>query len=170
MHFSILVLRQALVSEHLVTSAQELESKITDSFTRLSELLDNVENVGIHEIVQTMNVCLNCEEDQDKTQSRKDIMSNMLGKSLSAGNAIFSRVSGSICLAGRGIVLGGSGRQGKQLAEIALKRIGAAHLTEKLVNAVRELVVMANVSKSVHLAWYKQVLRSIDTNHHSQND
>ncbi|KAL3845673.1 hypothetical protein ACJIZ3_003076 [Penstemon smallii] len=159
---SILVLRQALVSEHLVTNATDMENMMSDCVKRLSELFDGVEDVGISVIIEIMNSYPNTgEEDAEKKQARKDIMLNMLGKSLSAGNAVFLRVSRSVYLAARGIVLGGSGVQGKRLAETELKRIGAALLTQKLVDAVEGLVVMANVSSSVHGAWYEQVLRNI---------
>lgn len=157
---SILVLRQTLLSERLLSSPTDMEDIISDCVKRLSELLDSSEDVGVPEMVQIMN-CFSEGGDLEKCRSRKELMANMLAKSLREGDAVFTQVSRTVYLAARGIVLAGSGMKGKELAEAMLKRIGASHLTEKLVEAVEELVVMANVSASVHRAWYEQILYSI---------
>ncbi|KAJ4825366.1 hypothetical protein Tsubulata_042957 [Turnera subulata] len=56
----------------------------------------------------------------EKLPSRKVIMGRMLAKSLQSGDPIFEKVSRVVYLALRGIVLGGSGPQGRKLAETAL--------------------------------------------------
>lgn len=158
--FSILVLRQTLVSEHLVISLKDMENVIYNSRKRLSELLDHSEDVGLSKIVETISWSPEC-EDPEKTQARKEVMENTLGRSLRAGDDVFTRVSRSVHLAARGVVLGGTGAKGRQLAEMALKRVGAALLIDKVVDAARGLVVMANVSARVHGDWYEQVLMNI---------
>lgn len=158
--FSILVLRQTLVSEHLVISLKDMENVIYNSRKRLSELLDHSEDVGLSKIVETISWSPEC-EDPEKTQARKEVMENTLGRSLRAGDDVFTRVSRSVHLAARGVVLGGTGAKGRQLAEMALKRVGAALLVDKVVDATRGLVVMANVSARVHGDWYEQVLMNI---------
>nr|GEZ71898.1 hypothetical protein [Tanacetum cinerariifolium] len=51
----------------------------------------------------------------------------------------------------RGVVLGGSGTKGRELAEkLALRQVGAAVRTDKLVNFTEVLGVIARVSKNVH--------------------
>ncbi|CAA3011127.1 Hypothetical predicted protein [Olea europaea subsp. europaea] len=157
---SILVLRQTLVSEHLVISLKDMENVIYNSRKRLSELLDHSEDVGLSKIVETISWSPEC-EDPEKTQARKEVMENTLGRSLRAGDDVFTRVSRSVHLAARGVVLGGTGAKGRQLAEMALKRVGAALLVDKVVDATRGLVVMANVSARVHGDWYEQVLMNI---------
>ncbi|KAL2520208.1 T-complex protein 11 [Forsythia ovata] len=152
---SILVLRQTIVSEHLVTSLIDTENVISNSAKQLSELLDRSEDVGLSKIVETINWSPDC-EDPEKSRARKEVMANMLGRSLRAGDGVFTRVSRSVHLAARGVVLGGTGAKGRKLAETALKRVGAALLTDNVVDAVRGLVVMANVSARVHGAWYEQ--------------
>uniref|UniRef100_A0A5B7BYP5 T-complex protein 11 n=1 Tax=Davidia involucrata TaxID=16924 RepID=A0A5B7BYP5_DAVIN len=157
---SILVLRQTLLSEKLVTSPVDMENIVSRCVKRLSELLDSVEDVGISEIIETING-FSEGNDPGKLQARKEVMANMLAKSLRAGDAIFTRVSRTIYLAARGVVLGGSGVKGRELAEMALKRVGAALLTEKVVEAAEVLVVVATVTGSVHGAWYDQAIKNI---------
>ena len=162
--YSVLVLRQTLLSENMVTTAADMENIVSSCIKQLSKLLDTVEDVGISEIVGTIssfpegnNHTLNPE----KLQARKEVMANMLGKSLQAGDAIFTRVSHTVYLAARGIVLGGNGLKGRQLAEAALRRIGASLLTENVVEAAEVLIVVTTVSSSVHGAWYEELVKNL---------
>ncbi|XP_059630976.1 uncharacterized protein LOC132273883 [Cornus florida] len=157
---SILVLRQTLLGEKLVTSPVDVENIVSQCVILLYEHLDSVEDVGISEIVEKINGFLEG-GDSEKVRARKDVMANMLMKSLRAGDAIFTRVSRTVYLAARGIVLGGSGAKGRQLAETALRRVGSALLTDKVVEAVEVLVVAATVSGSVHREWYELVLKNL---------
>nr|GEZ40151.1 T-complex protein 11 [Tanacetum cinerariifolium] len=68
----------------------------------------------------------------------------MLRKSVQAAHPIFVKVSRAVYLATRGVVLGGSGTKGRELAEkLALRQVGAAVLTDKLVNFTEVLGVIA---------------------------
>lgn len=158
---SILVLR---LSENLVSPA-EMENTVSKCVKQLSELLDTVEDAGIPEIIETISGFLEHGSEHVKTPekilARKEIMANTLAKSLRAGDAVFTRVSHAVYLAARGVVLGGSGLKGRELAETALRRMGAALLTEKVVEAAEEVVVVATVSRSVHGAWYEEVLKNL---------
>ncbi|MCE5166642.1 hypothetical protein HAX54_023282, partial [Datura stramonium] len=89
---SILVLRQTLLAECLVTNPSDMEDIASKSVTKLFKLLDNVEDAGITEVVETLNLCLEGDE-PEKVQVRKEIMANVLAKSLRAGDGIFTRVS-----------------------------------------------------------------------------
>lgn len=131
---------------------------------QLFGLFDNVKDAGIAEIVQTISsLPEGCDHiiDQEKLQARKLVISNMLAKSLQAGDPVFERVSRTIYLATRGAVLGGTGNKGRQLAETALKRMGAAALTDKVLEVAEGLIVMATVSCSVHGAWYEEILKDL---------
>ncbi|CAI9115035.1 OLC1v1015869C1 [Oldenlandia corymbosa var. corymbosa] len=158
---SILVLRQTLLSEKLVTNSTEMENTVSKCVKDLSDLLDNSEDIGVSDVIEAMNCFSEGGDDIDRCQTRKELMARMLAKSLRAGDPIFMHVSRTVYLAARGVVLGGSGMKGKQLAETVLKRIGASLLTEKLVEAVEELVVTAIVSAKVHRPWYEQILVNI---------
>lgn len=155
----MLVLRQILVSDQLVTSADEMESIISKSATRLVEFIDRNEEVGVSEIIEVMN-CFSNNDGPDKCQMRKEVMVNMLNKSIGAGDGVFANVSRTVYLAARGIVLGGSGVKGRQLGETLLKRIGAVTLTGKLIDVVEDLIVMANLSASIHRSWYEKTLEN----------
>ncbi|KAL4360551.1 hypothetical protein GQ457_04G000560 [Hibiscus cannabinus] len=117
-------------------------------------------DAGIEGIVETI---IDISRDNDKVtddnilQTRKAMMARMLAKSLQAGDAVFERVSRAVYLAFRGIVLGGSGRQ---LAEMALRRVGAssASLTKRVVKEAEVLVVAATVSLRVHGPWYATLI------------
>nr|GEX91066.1 T-complex protein 11 [Tanacetum cinerariifolium] len=100
--------------------------------------------------------------DSTKTQSRRLVMARMLRKSVQAGHPIFVKVSRAVYLATRGVVLGGSGTKGRELAEkLALRQVGAAVLTDKLVNFTEELGVIARVSKNVHGLWYARLIENM---------
>lgn len=154
---SILVCRQTLLGERVVASPADMENVVSKCTERLLELLDHAEDAGIEEIVETISRFSSEHEELvnfDKLQPRKAVMARMLGKSLQAGDPIFERVSRAVYLAARGLVLGGTGPKGRKLAELALRKVGAATLTEKVVEAAEVLVVAANVSVGVHGPWY----------------
>ncbi|KAH0750924.1 hypothetical protein KY290_030156 [Solanum tuberosum] len=157
---SILVLRQTLLAECLVTNPSEIEDISSKSITKLFKLLDNMEDAGITEVVDTLSLCLEGDEPK-KLQARKEIMANVLAKSLRAGDAIFTRVSRTVFLAAKAILLCGSGAEGRRLAENSLKRVGASLLTGKLVEAMEDLLVVATVSARVHGSWYLEVLKNM---------
>ncbi|KAG5233172.1 T-complex [Salix suchowensis] len=159
-----LVLRQTLLTEHLVTSSMDMENLVSECAKKLSELLDSVEDVGILEIVDTISELLKSsghDSNDEKLQARKEVMSSMLVKSLQAGDAIFELVSRSIYLAMKGAVLGGSGSKGRQLVETALRRVGATLLSNRVMEAAEVLVVVAMVSLSVHGEWYEELIKTL---------
>ena len=148
----------------MVTTPADMESIVSTCVKQLSKLLDTVEDVGVSEIVETISSfpegaspALNPE----KLQTKKEVMENMLAKSLRAGDTVFARVSRTVYLAARGVMLGGNGLKGKQLAEAALRRIGASLLTVKVAEAVEVLIVVAAISSSVHGAWYEELVKNL---------
>ena len=54
----------------------------------------------------------------------------------------------------RGVVLAGNGPQGRKLAEMALRRVGAVDLTDRVVEAAEISLAAATVSVNVHGQWY----------------
>lgn len=136
-----------------------METLIGKCVTQLYELVDNTEDAGIPEIVESMSSFLESDE-TEKSRARKEVVKNMLAKSLRSEDTVFKRISHAIRLATRGVLLGGSGPKGKKLAENALKRVGASVLTEKLVETGEKLLVVAIASASIHRAWYAEVLRN----------
>lgn len=134
-----------------------MEGIISDCVERLVELLDRAEDAGIEEIVESIGrFSINGNEigDSQKLQSRKAVMARMIARSLQAGNPVFEKVSRAVYTSARGVVLGGSGPQGRKLAEMALRQVGAGLLSTRLVEAAEVLVVAATVSVSVHGHWY----------------
>ncbi|KAF6139367.1 hypothetical protein GIB67_026209 [Kingdonia uniflora] len=163
---SMLVVRQTLLSEKLAISAADMEITVTKAGKRLSELLDSVEDVSFTNIVETINKALELGGDSDlntasKLQQRKEVMTSLLMKSLGAGNTVFEKVAHAVYLAVRGVVFGGSGLQGKELAETCLRRVGAVMLTERVVEVAEVLIVVATVSVTVHGPWYAEVLKNM---------
>ncbi|EXB87373.1 hypothetical protein L484_016720 [Morus notabilis] len=157
---SILICRQTLVSERIIDSSRDMEGIVSECIERLVELLDVVEDAGIEEIVESISrFSVNSLEDGDvqKLQSRKAVMARMLARSLQAGDPVFEKVSRAVYASARGVVLGGSGPHGRKLAEMALRQVGAAVLSKRLVEAAEVLVVAATVSVSVHGPWYTQL-------------
>lgn len=161
---SVLVLQQTLISEKLVRSSSEMEEILSKCVQKLIHLLESVDNAGVSEIIDTM---IDFSEISDhvsspnEVQARKQVMGNMLRKSLQAGDAIYNRISAAVHLAAREAVLGGTGDKGKKLVERALKRVGAALVSDKLLKAAEVLIVVAIVSTAAHGAWYDEVLKSL---------
>ncbi|CAK9175692.1 unnamed protein product [Ilex paraguariensis] len=161
---SILVLRQTLLSEQKVGSFAVMESMVVSCAKQLSELLDTVEDAGMKEIVEILSrVAEEVDKSTDtiKLQSRKDVMTRMLAKSLQAGDAVFARVSRAVYLAARGVVLGGTGTNGRELTEMSLRQVGAAVLTDMVVEAGTVMVIAATVSGSVHGPWYAHLIENM---------
>ncbi|KAI3439327.1 uncharacterized protein J3R85_005074 [Psidium guajava] len=161
---SILVCRQTLLSERVVTSATDMEGILSDCIQKVIELLDRVEDVGIDEIVEILSKFpVNGEEavDTKSHQSRKVVMARMLGKSLQAGDPVFERVSHAVYLAARAVVLGGNDPIATKLAETALRPIGAVVLTPRVVEAAEVLAVAASVSVRVHGPWYGCIVDNV---------
>ncbi|GJS23453.1 T-complex protein 11 [Tanacetum coccineum] len=121
---SILVLRQTLVMEQMISSPEDMETTIQKCSTELLHTLGNSGDVQ-------------------------------------AEDSIFIKVSRAVYLATRGVVLSGSGTRGRQLAEMALRQVGAAVLIDRVVEAGKVLGVMASVSDSVHGPWYKQLVETM---------
>nr|XP_009414988.1 PREDICTED: uncharacterized protein LOC103995950 isoform X1 [Musa acuminata subsp. malaccensis] len=154
---SILVLRQVLLSEKSVASS-ELEAVILKTVKGLSELLKSSPDVGVEDIIEVVvrsSSSYSNTSSETKLQSRKEMMAGMLTKSLQNDNAVFAKVSRSIYLAARGVVLGGSGARGRKLADAALKRVGATMLSDQVVNVGNVLIMMAIVTGRVHDPWYR---------------
>ncbi|PHT63720.1 hypothetical protein T459_32406 [Capsicum annuum] len=158
---SILVQRQVLQSMQMVSSAADMDKIVQGSAKSLSEILDSNKDAGIEEIIETLGKPLEHGHDSTdvmKLQQIKEIMARMLSKSLQAGDAIFVHVSRAIYLAGRGVVLGGTGRNGKELSEMALRQVGAIVLIDEIVEAASVLVMAARVTVNVHGPWYAQLV------------
>ncbi|XP_073270734.1 uncharacterized protein [Primulina huaijiensis] len=158
---SLLVLRQTLVSQRIVTSQAHMDSILSSTVKRLSECLDSVADAGIQDIIEILSSAV---EKDDKlvdpnNESMKEIMARMLNKSLQENDPVFTRVSRAVYLAARGVVLGENVKQGKELAEMALQKVGATLLLDEVVQAASVLAVTAKVSVLVHGPWYANVLK-----------
>lgn len=147
----MLVLRQILLSENSSLSPSELEDTISASFKRLTKVLDDIPDVGIEEIVNAIAGS----SSEPKLQSRKEMIARVLTKSLQSNDPVFMKVSRSIYLATRAVVLGSSGGRGETLAEATLKRVGATMLLDQVVKAAKVLITIATVSGCVHGPWYR---------------
>ncbi|GER56991.1 T-complex protein 11 [Striga asiatica] len=161
---SLLVLRQTLVSQHVVSSQAQMDSILLDSFKRLSTCLDSSPNSGIADIIDVLVSSADQDNigqllDSAKVQPMKEIMSGMLSKSLQEDDPVFARVSQAVYLAMRGVVFGGTGKRGRELAEVALQKVGAGLLVYDVARAGAVLVVTAKVSVIVHGPWYANLTR-----------
>ncbi|KAL0387208.1 UNVERIFIED_CONTAM: hypothetical protein Sradi_2602600 [Sesamum radiatum] len=158
---SVLVLRQTLLSQRMVTSQAEMDTILANSVKQLSECLDSAADAGIKEIVEMLTPAIQ-EDDKSvdtKLHPMKELMARMLSKSLQEEDPVFARVSHAVYLALRGIVLGGTGKQGRELAETALQKVGASLLVDEVVKAASALVVAAKVSVIVHGPWYANLTK-----------
>lgn len=147
-----------------MSSPEDMESTIIGCSKELSRILDTVMDAGLEELVEVLSKTtegFDTSIDSTKTHSRRLVMARMLRKSLQAGDPIFVRVSRAMYLATRGVVLGGSGNHGRALAEKALRQVGAAILTNKVVKPAVVLGVMARVSENAHGPWYTRLIQNM---------
>ncbi|CAO2042376.1 unnamed protein product [Urochloa humidicola] len=155
---SMLILRQVLMGENPKPTPAELESAISQLFEALVKTLDIVKTV--EEIVAVM-ICASAtvgSPSEEKVQARKQVMARVFVKSVQPGDAVSKMVSRAIHCAFRGVVLGGSGANGRKLADAALRRVGAARLADKVVKAAEVVIKVSTLSEKVHGPWYKALI------------
>lgn len=158
---SILVLRQTLVMDEIISSPDDMEKTIVKCSMQLSETLDTIMDAGLEELVEVLSKIvegLDKDDDVAKSESRKVVMARMLRKSVQAGDPVFVRVSRAVYLATRGVVVVGGGDRGREMAEKVLRQVGAAGLAEKVVEVGEVLGVMVRVSENVHGPWYARLI------------
>ncbi|KAK4743272.1 hypothetical protein SAY87_001273 [Trapa incisa] len=158
---SILVCRQTILSERVVSSSADMESVLSNSTQRLAEFLDKDEDAGIEEIVDILSdfpAAGGKFTDSDIKQSRKAVMGRMLAKCLQAGDPIFERVSHAVYLGLRAVVLGGKSPSSRKLTEMALRPIGAAIMAERVAEVAGVVGIAAWVSVQVHGQWYASIV------------
>ncbi|PKI53029.1 hypothetical protein CRG98_026609 [Punica granatum] len=158
---SILVCRQTLLSERVVSSSADMENILSNSVRRVAELLDRAEDSGIEEIVDILSDFPSAggkATDPECRLSRKAVMGRMLGKSLQAGDPIFERVANAVYLGLRAVVLGGKSPSSRKLTEMELRPIGAVVTTDRVVEAAEVLGMAASVSVQVHGQWYASIV------------
>ena len=144
-----------------LANPMEMENMVVRCGEEVSKLLDPFEEAGIEEIVEIMSgFSRDCEEvaNIDKFQARKAVMSRMLVKSLQPGDVMFERISHAVYLAARGVVLVGKGPQGRKLAEMALWRVRAVDLIDRVVTTAVILVAAATMSVNIHGQWYTYLI------------
>ncbi|KAL1196071.1 hypothetical protein V5N11_030130 [Cardamine amara subsp. amara] len=151
---SVLILQQTLVSEN--SSPVDMETITWTCINHLYEMLDAKPDAGLSEIMETLSELL----DSDDAETKKQVIANMLVKSLQAGDAVFTHVSQTIYLATRAAVLAGNNTKRKQLVETMLRKIGAASLSDKVIEVSDIVVLVANVSRNVHGLWYEELLKN----------
>ncbi|XP_023740128.1 uncharacterized protein LOC111888231 [Lactuca sativa] len=160
---SILVLRQTLVMDEMISNPEDMERTMLKCSTQLSETLDTIIDAGLEELVEVLSKIaedLDKTDDMAKNESRRVVMARMLRKSVQAGDPVFVKVSRAVYLATRGVVLVGGGN-GREVAEKVLRQVGAAGLAEKVVEAGEVLGVMSGVSGNVHGPWYAGLIESM---------
>lgn len=139
-----------------------MELSVSKCAEQLLDLLDGVKDVDVKDIVEVIYGLSKVGDDEitgsGELQSRKVVAARMIAKSLQAGDAVFERVYNTVYSAVRGIVLGRSGTRGRNLAEMALRKVGAGVLTEKVVEVAQVLILAASISVSVHGPWYKHLI------------
>lgn len=150
----MLILQLTLVSEN--STPIDMETITWTCIDRLYEMLDAKPDAGLSEIMETLSELLV----SDEAKTKKQVIANMLVKSLQAGDAVFTRVSQTIYIATRAAVLAGNNTKRKQFVETMLRRIGAASLSDKVIEVSDILVLVATVSRSVHGLWYQELLKN----------
>ncbi|CAA7400452.1 unnamed protein product [Spirodela intermedia] len=152
---SLLVLRQTLVSQSAAPPPPaDVEAAVSLAAGRLSELVERDPHVGVPEIVAAALAAAAAPPERDGRGEREEVMARVLYRSLQAGDPVFGKVSGTVYLAARGLVLGGCGARGRRAAAASLQRVGGTALLDRLADTAGSLGMMAAVSCQVHRPWY----------------
>ncbi|CAN6162280.1 unnamed protein product [Urochloa humidicola] len=155
---SMLILRQVLMGESPKPTPAELESAISELFKALVKTLEIVKTA--EEIVEVMiraSAAIGSPS-EEKVQARRQVMGRVFVKSVQPGDAVFKMVSRAVYYAFRGVILGGDGANGWKLADVALRRVGAARLVDRVVKAAEVVIKVATVSEKVHGPWYNALI------------
>lgn len=83
-----------------------------------------------------------------------ELMTRVLGKSLSPEDPVFSRVSNAVVASLRALLVLGKNSESIAMAESALKRIGGSYFMDKVVATADALEVIAGVTCRIHEPWY----------------
>jgi hypothetical protein len=148
------------MSENSKATPLELENANSELFKALMKILDSCPDAGTEEIVEAMISASASvgSPSEEKIQARRQMITRVLLKSLQPGDMVFMKVSRAVYCAFRGVVLGGSGPKGQKLADVAMRRIGAVKLVDRVLKAAEVLIKVATVSEEVHGAWYKALM------------
>ncbi|OEL35630.1 hypothetical protein BAE44_0003349 [Dichanthelium oligosanthes] len=157
---SMLILRQVLMAESSKPAPAELENSISELFKALVKILDSSPDAGTEEIVEAMVRASASvgSPSEEKIQARRQMIALVFLKSIQPGDAVFKMVSRAVYCAFRGVALGGSGAKGQELADAALRRVGAVKLVDRVVKAAEVVIKVATVSEKVHGPWYNALM------------
>ncbi|CAN6235066.1 unnamed protein product [Urochloa humidicola] len=157
---SMLIMHQVLMAESPKPTPEELESAISGLFEALLKKLDSSPDINAEGIVEAMiraSAAIGSPS-EEKVQTRRQVMGRVFVKSVQPGDTVFRMVSRAVHCAFRGVVLGGSGAEGRKLADAALRRVGAARLVDRVVRAAEVVIRVAMVSEKVHGSWYNALI------------
>lgn len=153
----MLIARQGLVSQGI--SGLELEDLMERGKQKL-EILLNDSTASLTQI-GTVLAEIACTEGAESSTPRmsKELMTRVLGKSLSQDDPVFARVSGAVGASLRALVILGRGSpEATAVAQAALKRIGGSYLMDKVVAIAEAVEVVAEVTCKIHEPWYSCIL------------
>ncbi|XP_047315080.1 uncharacterized protein LOC124919019 isoform X2 [Impatiens glandulifera] len=163
---SMLVMRQIMHGNGITTSNKEIDMDklLLSCVKELIKLLKKVSNTGIKEIVEILfkYVETSCNDDNGRS-SIKNVMTSMLKKSLQSGDPVFNRVLRAVYLAARGGAFVG-GSNGRELAAMAMKPIGAVFMVCEVMAMAKGISVMARVSRNLHSSWYVEMTKNMSNN------
>lgn len=132
---------------------QKLEVLLNDptaSLTQIGTVLAEIVNTGTEETGGSSS---------STPRMSMELMTRVLGKSLSQDDPVFARVSGAVGASLRALVILGKGSaEGMAVAKAALKRIGGSYLMDKVVATADALEVVAEVTCRIHEPWYSCIL------------
>jgi hypothetical protein len=159
----LLIARQRLVSQGI--SGLQLE----DLMERGKQKLETLLNDPTASLTQIGTVLADIANRTDEAETSvpprmsMELMTRVLGKSLSQDDPVFARVSGAVGASLRALVILGKGSEGMAIAQAALKRIGGLYLMDKVVSTAEAVEVVAEVTCRIHQPWYSCILDGVRT-------
>lgn len=159
----LLIARQGLVSQGI--SGLQLEDLMERGKQKLETLL-NDPTASLTQIGTVLADIANRTDEAETSGPPRmslELMTRVLGKSLSQDDPVFARVSGAVGASLRALVILGKGSEGVAIAQAALKRIGGSYLMDKVVSTAEAVEVVAGVTCRIHQPWYSCILDGVRT-------
>ncbi|CAN6453507.1 unnamed protein product [Victoria cruziana] len=157
---ALLLVRQTLADKEL--TLEDIESILSDARQKLSGMLESP-LITVYHIGQ--KICQICSPYMNEGSVDAGLMTRVMNRSLTPGDAIFIKVSNAVMESIRVTLLAGKDHssRGTAVAQACLKRIGATSVLELVTELTDNLDVMALVTCKVHGLWYENIKLHINS-------
>lgn len=160
--YRLLLVRQGLAGRGI--HGPEIEKVLDDGRKELEELLHQpgttIAQIGALLARLSSANATEAEKSRESIAAREELMARVLGRSLSATDTVFTRVSAAVRSSMWVILALGKGAAAVAGAEYALKRIGGGLLLDNVMRVTDIVEKTAGLTCKVHEPWYTACIQA----------